>query len=497
MSKRITEDEAKEKVKSKWPEWELIEYSGITKPCKLKHACGHVKTYYSFEYLNRKAPFCDECDVVINWKYQIGEILGNIIIINRKTVKVEKKSSRAKNSKYLITKKYYQYQCLKCGFDGSLLCYRNGMRLENHWVEEYRLAAGGQCACCHGTVVQSGINDVATTDPHIVQFFANKDLAFMYSRSATKKIDVQCPMCGFINPKKTTIYNLVWEGVACYKCGDSISYPEKFIYFLLMQLKIDFEIHKTFVWSKHIQNTYNDKFGDKVYDFYIPAYNLVVESHGNQHYDTGVPFCVYGDKGRTLEEEQENDRLKYELAIQNGVNYVVIDCKQSNKQYLSNSILNSGLSQYISLDNVDWEQCNRDAISGIKMMVINEKKNNPDMSTVMLGEKYKFSHTTIGRWLKQGAEICGYNPEEERKKCGVVYAKNFRPIYSPELNMAFKMIKDAAEYIGAHSTSISACLVGKVKHAGRHPVTDEQLSWLPLTLEQYEEWCNFNKQLSI
>lgn len=493
MSKKITEDAASQRFDSKYSDWSLIKFTSIKQPCIVKHKCGKEKQYSSFEHVFLRGPFCDECDNIINWKYDIGDKLDDIEIIDRKIIQKEKKSDCSKNKRTIVNKKYYQYKCLRCGFDGSKKCYKNGEILNDHWVVEDILFNGGGCACCHGTVVQTGINDVATTDFDVVKFFIDKTIATKYSRSSTKKITTVCPDCGFIRPVDITIYNLVWEGTSCLKCGSSISYPEKIMYFVLKQLDVEFQMHKTFEWSKNIKNTYNSKIGDKQYDFYLPNHNLIIEMHGNQHYDSGTPFSVYGERGRTLREEQENDKLKYNLAIQHGYNYLVIDCRQSNFKYILNNIMSSNLVNYISLDRVDWNKCNRDALNGIKMLVIINKKENPNLSTADLAKKYNVTSATISNWLKQGADICGYNPDDEIKKSWV-YAGHFTPVFSKELNMAFKLIKEAAEYVGIKPVGISKCASNKAKHAGKHPVTGERLTWERWTLNQYEEWCKTNDQ---
>ena len=51
------------------------------------------------------------------------------------------------------------------------------------------------------------------------------------------------------------------------------------------------------------------------------------------------------------------------------------------------------------------------------------------------------------------------------------------PIYSPELNETFWGAKEAQDKYGINRGSISACIRGKIKHAGKHPVTGEPLTW--------------------
>jgi len=53
-------------------------------------------------------------------------------------------------------------------------------------------------------------------------------------------------------------------------------------------------------------------------------------------------------------------------------------------------------------------------------------------------------------------------------------------IYSPELNEAFWGAKEAYEKYGINYTSISSCINGKLKHAGKHPITGEPLTWKKL-----------------
>ena len=74
-----------------------------------------------------------------------------------------------------------------------------------------------------------------------------------------------------------------------------------------------------------------------------------METHGKQHYEDGFKGCG----GRTLEEEQQNDKNKYELAIKNGIkqqNYIVIDCSKSDLEFIKNNIINSRLNELFNLN---------------------------------------------------------------------------------------------------------------------------------------------------
>lgn len=57
------------------------------------------------------------------------------------------------------------------------------------------------------------------------------------------------------------------------------------------------------------------------------------------------------------------------------------------------------------------------------------------------------------------------------------------PIYCPELNEEFWGAKEAHEKYGICVSSISQCIRGKLGHAGKHPITGEQLHWVKVLKE--------------
>lgn len=54
------------------------------------------------------------------------------------------------------------------------------------------------------------------------------------------------------------------------------------------------------------------------------------------------------------------------------------------------------------------------------------------------------------------------------------------PIYSPELGESFWGAKEAFDKYGINRGSIASCIKGKLKHAGKHPITGEPLTWQKL-----------------
>ena len=71
--------------------------------------------------------------------------------------------------------------------------------------------------------------------------------------------------------------------------------------------------------------------------------------------------------------------------------------------------------------------------------------------------------------------------QETREKIRLAHKGKYGvSVYCPELNETFITMKEASDKYGVSKTSIGYCLCGKQKHAGRHPVTGEQLSWVKL-----------------
>lgn len=131
-------------------------------------------------------------------------------------------------------------------------------------------------------------------------------------------------------------------------------------------------------------------------------------------------------------------------------------------------------------------------IRGIAKIVIADKEQNPTKISIELARQYNVSLDSIIRWLKKAGI---YDVKAERRNVGI---KRSTPVYSPELNKAFRSIKLVSEELGIHSRTISAasdpnnsCQI----HAGKHPVTGEYLSWERWSIEQYERWCKNNSQV--
>ena len=317
----------------------------------------------------------------------------DLIIIDREYREKIRKDSTKENEKW------YKYTCNKCGWSEG-------------WIKEGSLLEGNGCSCCYGRTAVLGINTIWDTDRWMCDLGVSEEDAKRYTKGSNKKIKIKCPYCG---KKKKIAINITHRTkiIGCTNCGDGVSYPEKIAISILNQLRIDHKpqlSNKDFAWC--------DKYK---YDFYIPSLNMIIETHGGQHYKEQ---SIYSRFKRTLQEEQENDRIKKELALTNGIkHYIELDCRYSDLDYIRNSILNSKLNELFNLTNVSWFEAEEFAINSNKVKEVcdywNSKEEWETVNTIANNNEWGITaRGTIRDYLKKGTkyEWCNYDPKEELRK---------------------------------------------------------------------------------
>lgn len=283
------------------------------------------------------------------------------------------------------------------------------------------LMGGRGCPVCSNKKLVVGINDIATTHPDIVKYFANKEDAKKYTYGTKEKLEMKCDVCG--NIQIQSINKLISRGFSCQRCSDGISYPNKFIYSVLEQLNIDFEKEKKFDWSEN-----------KRYDIYISSINTIIENMGSQHYRyTGFPI--------KLKENQENDKRKKEMALNNGIDkYIVLDCRESTKNFIENSVRNSELAKIFNLDLVNFYKCNDLASSNISKTIL-ELWNSGLHNTTEIKQIVGISLGNVISKLNFFADLgmCDYGGKFEATK------HMRKPVVSIETNQKFNSITECAK----------------------------------------------------
>jgi len=352
-----------------------------------------VKILYNDKQYDMKTGSFIRCNLgvilgikTLSFKIEIGQTFKdnkrNLIIIDR-----EYRDNPNNKGKVL---KYYKYKCNKCGYNEG-------------WFVESSLSHGAGCACCCHTprIVVEGINDIPTTAPWMVKFFqGGYDEAKKYTKCSANKIYPICPDCKMVKSKSMTPHTInTTHSIAC-KCGDGISYNEKFMFNLLEQLNIKFIHHKTFIWSNK-----------KEYDFYFKLDDMkyIIEMDGAQH----KKDKSNGSSWNPLEEQIKNDLYKDKLAEEHDINVIRIDCEFSDLEFIKNNILNSKLCDIFDLSNIDWNKCEESALSNICKKAsdlwnrgIKDTKEISIMLNISRGSaiKYLKKATSIG-WCTYGIKI--------------------------------------------------------------------------------------------
>lgn len=294
------------------------------------------------------------------YKYEVGQVVDEVVILDK--IIIKKKNYE----------KAYKLKCLECCYEFERLEYT----IKNNKCK---------CPCCANQVLVKGVNDLATKHPSIAKLLKNKEDAFNHC-SGRSRVWFTCPNCNY--DKYDVILTVIQRGLCCPVCRNTDSFAERFVSSLLKQCKLDFMREKKFEWSQ-----------DKRYDFYLPSYNMIIETHGEQHF-------VQSNRGRrSLEEEQENDRIKYENAIDNGIeHYVVIDSRI--RESLKDNLVNSKLSDIINWEDVDFQSILEEVESSDLQKVVElYKKTNGELPKKKMAEELELSGETVSTLLHRANQF--------------------------------------------------------------------------------------------
>lgn len=434
----------------------IVEYNKKEQKClilyKAKEKWIHTSHIHSCKFGN--------IGLDVSYKYNIGDIIktktGSIKILDQINVVNGKNSTRG-----------YKYKCL---VDGN-----------NDEIIEYKLKNSGGCNVCHGKKVLKGYNDLWTTHPNKASSLLNPEDGYKYSYGSHKKFNWKCSKCNNIIKNKP-IDRIVNQGLSCPKCSDGISYPEKIMFNVLLQLNIKYKNRYSPIWSKNIKHNDIMLCGDKIYDFYINSINSIVEVHGNQHYDLG--FGTINNNNRNLQQEKENDILKKRIALNNEINnYIIIDARYSDLEYIKSSIINSKLAYLFDLRKINWIECEQYALNSFVKEAC-DLWHNGIKSTKEISEIMGLSIPTIIKYLKKGnnLELCDYSIEKVLKTRNnrlKTYSNVSKIVVCLTTKEIFKSLTKAnIKYKSSNTSHISGCCKNKRKSSGKHPITGEPLKWM-------------------
>ena len=267
------------------------------------------------------------------------------------------------------------------------------------------LIDGHGCPMCANKIVLESVNDIPTTAPWMISYFqGGYDEAKLYTCKSGKKIYPKCPDCGRVKENPLAIKSIYSNhSIGCI-CSDKISYPNKFSYAFLNQLPV-------VNWQPEFSPDWAGRYR---YDNYFEYnnYKYILEMDG----ELGHGNITWGAKEIDtigIKRDIEKDKL----AKNHDIEVIRIDCKKSEKDYISNNILNNNTLVSIIGDTfIDWDICDDFANKNILKEVCNYWNEN-DVDTLKIATFFNLGRGTITRYLKIGSNLgfCNYNSEIARK----------------------------------------------------------------------------------
>lgn len=452
MPRKLTQEEFKQRVHQIDPSFKVVgEYKGYydedgrARKILLEHDCGYQDEYSIPKFMAKKCK-CRKCNNLIpmakkEFELKIHDVNPSVQIVGefrgitkKITCRCDVCNNEWSTQAYLL----YKHGCPFCA--GVRKTHKMFVsEVNNKFLNQYEILSeykgvhdnilvknvkcghefecnprdllNGDCECpyCNGKRVLIGFNDLWTNNPDIAHFLENSDDGYSVTNRSSKKLWWKCD-CG------NRIYKSVDEvvdanSIRCPICSDGYPIGEKIIYSLLRYLNIDFDFRTKFDWSLNRQ-----------YDFFIQSYNLIIEVNGIQHYKESGNFTH-----DTLENIQNNDKLKYDLAMQNGVtNYVDINASTSQTDDIIANIKNSSLYILLNLNTLNEYDWNEILKHSMKSIVINVSNLwNDGLSISEIQHRVKIDRHTIRNYLKRTAKIglCNYSKEESRSRIRRNYAR--------------------------------------------------------------------------
>ena len=269
----------------------------------------------------------------------------------------------------------------------------------------------------------------------------NTNDARTHTGGSSATVLLRCTDCN--QTKYSRIADLVRRGFTCDYCSDSVSFPNKIMRNLMLQLPVD-ELDFEYVsdWS-------NKKCYDAYFKYQDKKY--LVEFDGEQH--------TKNTSWSTKEWQENNDSLKTSLAIQNGFNLIRIDARKSDFDFIKDKIMSSEFSQIFDLSQVDWNKIYDKALTNFNMEICEYYNKHNDMMLKDIAKHFHISTPTLTSALKKLAQLglCDYSKEKAfqngRKQCAKNRLGSGEPfsLYLDDIKIAeFRSVKLCVQYMQEH-----------------------------------------------
>lgn len=281
--KIVTKEEIKNRIKRKFPNqpFEIIEYTRVSKPIKIKCLKCGVETQYSSanNYLNANRKGVCFCYNQNNKKTMHFQNKKRILEI------IEEKGYIFKNFGYDESNKKYLI---------SVTCNSCGQVFTKPWTDFIKK---NSCPYCENKqrMNTEGLKAILPSEYELLSEYKDCSTPVLVRHE-----------CGFI--WKTRPKGLV-NRTGCPKCNKKISKGEQKIMNFLDKNYVSYQYQVSFPWQSNLK---------RKYDFYLPEYNCIIEYQGQQHYKEVSIFR------QSLSEQKQIDKEKKQEALDNNYNFLEI-----------------------------------------------------------------------------------------------------------------------------------------------------------------------------
>ena len=330
-----------------------------------------------------------------------------------------------------------------------------------------------KCPVCSGLQVCVGFNDIWTTNPDLGNLLANPDDGFKYMQNSNKHTDFKCPVCGYICKDKSINQVNRDMDVRCPICKDGISYPNKFIFNSLLQIKDKLDFLDREYRPKWCKFELKEKIRTGVYDIYLGINNkeYIIEMDGGFHEKLHSKEKYY-----TLEDIKYIDSMKDKLAIEHNIEMIRIDCSydyHDRYKYILRNILNSKLSEILPLELIDFEEANIKSQKSLLVEACNLWNNGYAAHEIML-------ELNIGKWLvssylKQGQK---YNLCNNYSAQNSTIRSSGTKVTCVNTGISYSTIAEPSKIYNIDDKGILNCCRGNDFSAGKDLNTGEKLFWM-------------------
>lgn len=332
------------------------------------------------------------------------------------------------------------------------------------------LLQGEGCGVCRNLQICIGYNDLQTTRPDIAILLKNEDDKTKYTEYSKQKVIFKCPNCGLEMLK--SINYVCTNGLRCNRCSDGVSFPNKFMYNILYQIKdeLDYLQHEyTPEWCQFIIDGKQRKGRYDIYFIYNKKKYIIEMDGGLGH----------GKKQRNKNADKDHsleiDFIKEKLATERNICVIRINSDyehiENRYEFILNQILTSELNNFLPLDKVDFRKACVDSSESNKVLAW--ELYNQGYSVKFIAEKLNTWTTTIRSYLIEGKKlnITPLYTTQENK-----YRSNSHEVYCVTTNMYFRSIIDASKYYDIHPSTISKNCRGVSNYGGIY--NGVRLQWI-------------------